>query len=209
MCRYIYHFRKWCAFKLFRCIEGGWFNLVYDNYEYTHYCTRIHFFVCVMLYENIFLITCNINFCNILFIHKFREKNDMWSYFGSIDSSNHILLQLVILKSHLPFLTITLMSTSVIDGCYQSICNKAGYIKMNVKVFRRRCLKDWSIKKINTAFTHQLHTFGVNEYQVKFTSNIQMLELQTFIGVNGDGFKGEFAVSKRIVLPPLPELFLG
>lgn len=53
------------------------------------------------------------------------------------------------------------------------------------------------------------HTFGVHEYQVKFSSDIQMHELQTFIGVNGDGFKGEFAVSKRIVLPPLPELFHG
>ena len=36
-----------------------------------------------------------------------------------------------------------------------------------------------------------------NHSHVKFTTDIQMHELHTFIGANGSGFKGEFALRKH------------
>ena len=51
------------------------------------------------------------------------------------------------------------------------------------------------------------NAFTVNEYQVKLTSDIQLKELKTLIGINGDSFKGEFAVSKYSYCSFLPELF--
>ena len=41
------------------------------------------------------------------------------------------------------------------------------------------------------------NTLKDNHSHVKFTTDIQMHELHTFIGANGSGFKGEFAVRKH------------
>ena len=39
-----------------------------------------------------------------------------------------------------------------------------------------------------------------NHSHIKFKTDIQMHDLHTFIGANGSGFKGEFAVRKQIII---------